>query len=101
MKVMYPSSSQLFSRNLGSGETGVLNLAVEINPDLLLIDDNKARNEAKHLGFACAFTSDVLIAAEERNLIHFYQAIMDELDDTNIPAGIEATAENMLSAYVL
>lgn len=58
-----------FSRNLGSGEQGVLALALERGANLLLMDDKKARNEASDLGFPCAYTTDILRLAEERGTI--------------------------------
>jgi hypothetical protein len=58
-----------FSRNLGRGEQGVIALALERSADLLLLDDRKARNEAREHGLACAFTTDVLRLAERRAII--------------------------------
>lgn len=60
ISVSTTESAYRFSRNLGSGEQGVLALALERGADLLLMDDKKARNEANGLGFPCAYTTDVL-----------------------------------------
>ncbi len=46
-----PQHHQTFSRNIGAGERGVLNLAVEMPPDILLLDDRKARNKAGNMDF--------------------------------------------------
>lgn len=64
IEIVTPQFEHSFSRNLGKGEKGVLNLAMELKPDILLMDDRKARNEAKALGFVTTFTSDVLKAAD-------------------------------------
>jgi predicted nucleic acid-binding protein len=55
IKVVRPAGYHTFSRNLGKGESGTLSLALEKNPDILLIDDKKARNEARELGINTLF----------------------------------------------
>lgn len=77
--VANPAANYSFSRNLGKGERGVLNLAIEKRPDILVIDDKKARNEAKELGFLPSFTTDILKAAEKRKLIDSYENVMQRL----------------------
>jgi len=79
IEVLTPSINRQFSRKLGDGERGVLNLALEKQPHILLIDDKKARNEAKDLGLMPSFTTDVLKQAERKNLISSYVALMQEL----------------------
>ncbi len=83
LQVASPSFRRSFSRNLGSGETGVLDLALEHHADLLLMDDKKARNEAKSLDLPCAFTSDVLRYADDFGLIDF-QTVVDKLHSADI-----------------
>lgn len=78
LEIAAPVIGRRFSRNLGAGECGVLNLALERQADLLLMDDRKARNEAKCLGLACAFTTDVLRYAEQQGLLD-YPAVIDTL----------------------
>lgn len=77
--VVNPATNYSFSRNLGKGERGVLNLAIEKRPDILVIDDKKARNEATELGFFPSFTTDIIKAAEKRNLIDSYDEVMQQL----------------------
>jgi predicted nucleic acid-binding protein len=84
IQVQQPTVNYPFSRNLGNGERGVLNLAIEKKAELLLIDDKKARNEAKDLGFTCGFTSDVLYYAERQRLIQSYANIVQTLRDFGI-----------------
>jgi predicted nucleic acid-binding protein len=74
-----PTHNQVFSRNIGAGERGVLNLALGMPPDVLLLDDRKARNEARELGFTPTFTSDILKEAEFQGIIPSYQEILNVL----------------------
>ena len=41
----------VFARNLGEGERDVLGLTFVMSPNIVLLDDRKARNEAKELGY--------------------------------------------------
>ena len=63
-----PTYHQVFSRNIGAGKRDVLNLALGMPPDVLLLDDRKARNDARDLGFVPTFTSDVLKEAASQGL---------------------------------
>ena len=71
--------SQVFSRNLGRGERDVLNLAIEMPPDLLIIDDKHARHEAVEFGFLPTLTTDILKQAEYEKLIPSYHDAMIDL----------------------
>lgn len=77
--VKVPESKLPFSRNLGAGERGVLDLAIQLHADLVLMDDRKARNEAKELNLKTAFTSDVLGYSERRGFLESMDAILDAL----------------------
>lgn len=79
IEVQEPIINHPFSRNLGKGERGVINLALDKKADFLLMDDKKARNEAQALGFICTFTSDVLYYAERQQLIRSYADVMETL----------------------
>ncbi len=52
-----PVRNHTFRWTIDFGERGVLNLAFDKNAALLLIDDKKARKEAKELGFKVVKTS--------------------------------------------
>ena len=73
-----------FKRKLDFGERGVINLAFDKQADFLIIDDKKARNEAKELGFKVLKTSTLIKRAEMFNLISSYSDIIDELEKINI-----------------
>jgi hypothetical protein len=79
IRVIRPSLELALSRNLGKGEVGVLRLAREMNADLLIIDDKKAANEAKALGFPVTLTTNILKLAEQRGLISSYGEIATQL----------------------
>jgi len=49
--VAKPETVFSFKRKLDFGERGVINLAFDKQADFLILDDKKARNEAKELGF--------------------------------------------------
>ncbi len=84
IQIQEPIHNQVFSRNIGAGERSVLNLALDMSPDVLVLDDRKARNEARELGFVPTFTSDVLKEAEFQQLIPSYHDILQRLYAKNI-----------------
>jgi len=77
--VEQPTTEYVFTRSIDAGERGVLNLAYDKPAALLLIDDRKARNEAKEHGFRVVKTSTLLKRAEQLHLIHSYLEMMQEL----------------------
>lgn len=77
IKVVTPTIDHQFSRKLGKGEQDVLNLAIEKQPQILIIDDKRARNEAKELGFFPSFTTDILKQAEHKNIISYVEIIQE------------------------
>ena len=84
IKTISPKIRYVFERKLGEGEQGVLNLAIEIQPDIVLMDDKKARKEAKDLGFTPIFTTDILKYAENQKIIDSYNTIMEQLSQNQI-----------------
>jgi hypothetical protein len=79
IKVIKPNVHHLFTRNLGDGERGVINLGIEQQPDIVLLDDKKARNEAVSLGLFPVFTTDIIKRAVKTGLLTSYQDVIDEL----------------------
>lgn len=57
----------------------MLNLAREIDARAIIMDDKKARNEAKELKFSLFYTTDILRGAEQRGLLTSYADIMVQL----------------------
>lgn len=79
-----PVTSYSFRRTIDFGERGVLNLAFDKNAALLLIDDKKARKEAKEIGFKVVKTSTLLKYAEKRQIISSYENVADALERLQI-----------------
>ncbi len=70
---------------LGAGECEAISLAKEINADLILLDDKKARQAAIERGLNVAGTLNILELASIRNLIELTTAF-DKLRQTNFRA---------------
>lgn len=79
-----PKSHRTFTRRLGPGETGVLNLALEIDPDFVILDDKKARKEAAAFDLALVFTTDILRWAAHKRLIDSYLHTLQQLAEQQI-----------------
>lgn len=79
IRVEQPITEHVFTRSIDAGERSVLNLAYDTQAALLLIDDKKARNEAKEQGFRVVKTSTLLKRAEELHVICSYSEIMQQL----------------------
>jgi predicted nucleic acid-binding protein len=75
IKVVQPGVEQTYRRRLGEGEKGVLDLAIAMEAKGVILDDNKARNEARELGLTLFYTTDILRGAEVRGLIAYNEAM--------------------------
>ena len=64
-----------FKRKIHSGERSVLNLALEMQADVLIMDDRKARKEAKGMNLKAflAYTTDILKMASNENCIFVFR----------------------------
>ena len=82
--VTVPETDYSFRRTIDSGEKGVLNLAFDRKADFLIIDDKKARKEAKEIGFKVLKTSTLLKRAEKLKLIESYSDVITELEKLKI-----------------
>ncbi|MDR3133128.1 MAG: DUF3368 domain-containing protein [Prevotellaceae bacterium] len=70
---------QLLELNLDRGESSAIALAMEMENALLIIDDLKARKEAKRLGFPVTGTLGILYAARQQGLIPALKPYIDAL----------------------
>lgn len=77
---------------LGAGERAAIALAEEMGADLLLVDDAKARREARRRGLSVTGTLAVLAAAAERGLADLPEAIA-ALEQTTFRAPAALIAE--------
>jgi len=70
---------------LGPGETEAISLAIELNAELLLLDDRKARNLARERGLNVAGLLNLLETASIRELVDLPRVIA-RLRQTNFRA---------------
>ncbi len=82
--IVKPRTVYLFKRKLDFGEQGVINLAIDKQADFLLMDDKKARKEARGLGFKTLKTSILLKRAEKLGIIKSYSDIIEKLENIKI-----------------
>ncbi len=68
---------------LDPGEASAFALAIEVNDCLLIIDDLKARREAKQLKLNFTGTIGILIVAIEKGFIENVSVLIDDIKRTN------------------
>jgi len=78
---------------LDSGEASAFALAIENNDCLLIIDDLKARREAKQLKLNFTGTIGILILAIEKGYIENVSVLIDEIKGTNFRISEKYTNE--------
>jgi predicted nucleic acid-binding protein len=69
---------------LDRGESEAIVLAKNINADLIIIDERKARRIAKDVGLKVTGTLGILVEAKQQGLIKELESLLDELMDNNI-----------------
>jgi len=82
LKVRAPSAVGPSLAGMGAGESEAFSLALELNADLLLVDDRKARRVAVAGGLTITGTLGVLQAASIRGQLQLSEAIQ-RLRETN------------------
>src|SRR5512139_2093200 len=70
---------KLLLREVDRGEAEAIGLAVQLNADVLLIDERKARHLAAYLELGVVGLLDVLQEAKQRQLITSVKPILDDL----------------------
>ncbi len=73
-----------FLTKLGRGESEAIALALEVEADLVLLDDYKARTTAEFMGLNITGTVGVLNEAYRRGFIAELKRILDELIDKGV-----------------
>ncbi len=71
----------LFPILLGLGESYAIALSNELNADLLLINDRKARDVARNLGIKTKWTTEGLIDAVSKDFISSFDSFMEIFDN--------------------
>ncbi len=78
-----PQSASVYGR-LDRGEASVLALAEEHDPHLVIIDEKKAREEAKRIGLPVRGTVGVLLEAKKKGLTDAIKPFLDALRDNGM-----------------
>lgn len=68
-----------FSRNLGSGESAAIALAMTVSADSLVLDDRPARTVALELGLPVIGSLGLLVKAKQLGLIAEVRPLMDAM----------------------
>jgi predicted nucleic acid-binding protein len=76
LDVVNPKTS-LIAAQLDLGESEAIALAVEVDADVLLIDDQAGRQEAVRRGLRVAGTLSILDDAEHAGLVNFDDAVTE------------------------
>ncbi len=79
------------------GEASAIALSIEINADLIIVDDFKARKVSNHLGLTITGTLGVLVKARNSNLFPSIKPVIEDLNNTNFRVSTELI-EEMLRA---
>ena len=72
-------SARITDARLGGGETEAIALAIELNANWVLLDDEPARRLARELGVPTIGTVGLLMAAKRREVIPSVRPILDAL----------------------
>jgi predicted nucleic acid-binding protein len=78
-----PQSTSVYGR-LDQGEASVLALAKEHDAHLVIIDEKKAREEAKRIGLPVRGTIGVLLEAKKKGLIDAIKPLLETLHDNGM-----------------
>lgn len=78
-----PQSASVYGR-LDQGEASVLALAKEHDAHLVIIDEKKAREEAKRIGLPVRGTVGVLLDAKKKGLIDTIKPLLEVLRDNDM-----------------
>lgn len=78
-----PQSTSVYGR-LDQGEASVLALAKEHDAHLVIIDEKKAREEARQIGLPVRGTVGVLLEAKKKGLIDAIKPLLDALRDSGM-----------------
>lgn len=70
------------TRPVGAGEAEAIALAIQLNADVLLIDERRARKVAVELGLPVTGILGVLLEAKSQGLIAAVKPILDQMEAT-------------------
>lgn len=86
---------------LGQGESEAISLAMEMQANLVLLDDRKARTMAEFMGLNVSGTIGMLIQAYRKGLVRDLEQVLDELKAKGfrIGDGVYSEALNSSQAF--
>jgi predicted nucleic acid-binding protein len=74
---------QLLEMQIDKGEASAIALALEINDNIVILDDWKARKLAERLGLSVTGTLGVIIRAKNTGIINSIKPYLDKIRETN------------------
>ena len=83
MSLTDSQSASVYDR-LDRGEASVLALAKEHNARLVIIDEKKARGEARRIGLPVKGTVGILVEAKQKGLIDAIKPLLEALQDSGM-----------------
>ena len=83
---------------LNAGETTVIALAIEQNARLVIIDEQRARRYAQHLGLSVKGTVGVLLEAKKNGLIGAIEPLLTQMQTNGIYLGQSVIVEALRQA---
>ncbi len=83
---------------LDAGETAVIALAIEQNARLVIIDEQRARRYARHLGLSVKGTVGVLLEAKKNGLIGAIEPLLTQMQTNGIYLGQSVRDEALRQA---
>lgn len=84
---------QLLELQVDRGEASAVILALELEADLIILDDYKARLSAEKLGMNITGTLGVIIRAKKAGILHSIQPLIDKLRKTDFRVSEELLIE--------
>ena len=83
---------------LDPGESAVIALAIEHNARLVIIDEQRARRYAQHIGLSVKGTVGVLLEAKENGLIAHIKPLLTQMQTHGIYLGKSVIDEALQQA---
>jgi predicted nucleic acid-binding protein len=89
---------QLLELHIDKGESSAIALALEIPNSTLILDDNKARKIAEHLGLTFTGTIGVIVKAKHQGIIPSIKPILENMKKTGFRISVEIEIQALKQA---
>jgi len=97
-KIEIPRVSGLLLGRLDPGETETIFLALEMNADYVLLDEQLARQKAFRIGISVIGTLGILLMAKKSGYIDSISPLLDELERSSFRMSIKLRHEVLVRA---